>query len=127
MQPKPGAKPNTHPIHEGNPTFERSVKNGKAFRAGPEGYEFWIVHVYGTPYEMGYAHGSMMKQEVQVMASSTWQYLEQQVEDGLSGLPTWLRDWVAEVGLTAATDLTWELTKNFTGDSFFEELHGKNS
>eukprot|EP01138_Halocafeteria_seosinensis_P009083 gb/GECG01009283.1/.p1 GENE.gb/GECG01009283.1/~~gb/GECG01009283.1/.p1 ORF type:complete len:411 (+),score=43.99 gb/GECG01009283.1/:1-1233(+) len=122
--PKPGANPNNHPIHDATPTMERSVKNGKAFRAGPTDYEFWVVHVYGTPYEMGYAHGSMMKQEVQVMADSVWQYFEKQIEDELSGLPTWLRDWVAEVGITAAVDLTWELTKNFTGDYFFEELHG---
>ena len=124
MQPKPGASPNPNPIHVADPTPERSTKNGKAFKAGPDGYEFWVVHVYGTPYEMGYAHGSMMKKEVQTMADSVWQYFEKQIEDELNGLPTWLKDWVAEVGIELATNLTWELTKNFTGDYFFEELHG---
>ena len=124
MQPKPGASPNPNPVHVGDPTLERSTKNGKAFKAGPEGYEFWLLHVYGSPYEMGYAHGSMMKSEVQTLVDGVWQYFEKQIEKKLDGLPTWLRDWVAEVGFGLATNVTWELTKNFTGDYFFEELHG---
>eukprot|EP00180_Rhodochaete_pulchella_P001470 Plantae.Rhodophyta-Rhodochaete_pulchella.ctg22794.p1 GENE.Plantae.Rhodophyta-Rhodochaete_pulchella.ctg22794~~Plantae.Rhodophyta-Rhodochaete_pulchella.ctg22794.p1 ORF type:complete len:389 (-),score=55.28 Plantae.Rhodophyta-Rhodochaete_pulchella.ctg22794:52-1092(-) len=58
------------------------------------------------------------------MINETMQYLENQVEQQLQGLPNWLRPWVAEVGLDVALDLTYDLTKNYTGDYFFEEMHG---
>ena len=51
--PDPNAKPNTMPIFDGSsPTLERTVKNGKAYRAGPPGYSFWLIHVWGTAYEV---------------------------------------------------------------------------
>jgi len=91
---------------------------------GEGGFEFWVIHVYGTPYEMGYAHGTMMKPEAQAMINRTMQYLYSQAEQQLQFLPTWLRDWVAEVGLDVALDWTANVTAPFTGDYFFEEMHG---
>jgi len=96
----------------------------QAYLTGTGSYEFWIIHVYGTPYEMGYAHGSMMKAEAQAMVNQTMQYMYGQVEQALAGLPTWLRDWVAEVGLDVALDWTANVTAPYTGEYFYEEMHG---
>ena len=73
---------------------------------------------------MGYAHGSMMKAEAQAMVNQTMQYMYGQVEQALAGLPTWLRDWVAEVGLDVALDWTANVTAPYTGEYFYEEMHG---
>ena len=33
----------------------------------------------GTPYEMGYAHGELMKEKANSMMNAVWEYLEDQV------------------------------------------------
>ncbi len=33
----------------------------------------------GSPYEMGYAHGQLMKERAESMLNNVWQYLEQQI------------------------------------------------
>ena len=33
----------------------------------------------GTPYDMGYAHGSLLKERTQDMLNSVWSYFELQV------------------------------------------------
>jgi hypothetical protein len=43
----------------------------------------------------------------------------------LAGIPTWLADDVAEFGLAVTLDATYELTKNYTGDYFYQELQGR--
>lgn len=123
-KPKPDAKPNAYPILDADPVLMRTSTNGKAFQVGTGGDAYWMIHVYGTPYEMGFAHGTMMKAEAQSMVNQTMAYLQGQVEQALAGLPTWLRDWVAKVGLDAALDLTADITAPYTGEYFFEELHG---
>ncbi len=89
-QPAPDPTPNTYPINTTAPVLVRTVANGQAYRAGPPGGEFWVLHLYGTPYDWGYAHGSLMKDEVLSMLNRTWTYLEAQVAEQLSGLPNWL-------------------------------------
>lgn len=123
-KPNPDAQPNQNPVWTGTPVLNRTVPNGKAFIAGPSDAPFWILHVYGTPYEMGYAHGQMMQAEARAMVAETWEYFEEQVEQELNGIPTWLAQDVSDFGLEVALDLTYEWTKNFTGDYFFEELQG---
>lgn len=105
----------------------RTAKNGKAYVVNANTTDsFWLLHVYGTPYEvrgtvkqsnqrhtltqhtctctqMGFAHGSMMRNEAKMMVNKTMEYMYGQVESALSGLPTWLRDWVAEVSYLCST------------------------
>lgn len=47
------------------PVFVRNVANGKLFvvNQGTE-HEIPIVHVYGTPYEQGYANGLLTKEKL---------------------------------------------------------------
>jgi len=53
------------------------------------------------------------------------QHLEQQVEQNIDQyIGEDLADFVAEFGIPAALDLTYELTRWYSGDYFFEEIEG---
>ena len=51
--PDPNAKSNVYPINSDAPTLINTVPNGKAYQMGQPGFEFYVLHVYGTAYEMG--------------------------------------------------------------------------
>ena len=122
--PDPNAKPNPFPISTDAPVLLRSVKNGHAFQAGAAGYEFNVVHVYGSAYEMGFAQGSLYPAQVRDMANRTWAYMVDQVAENLPSLPTWISDLIGDLGLELALDALIALTKPSTGAYFYEELAG---
>ena len=70
-RPDPNAKPNTLPISSAAPVPLRSVPNGHAFQAGAPGYEFDLVHVYGSAYEMGLALGRLYPDDTRAMLNRT--------------------------------------------------------
>ena len=70
-KPDPNAKPNTLPIFTGPAVLQRSVPNGHAYQAGAPGYEFDLVHVYGSAYEMGFALGRLYPNDTQHMLNRT--------------------------------------------------------
>jgi len=59
-----------------------------------------------------------------VMVPTLWAYLESQVTSIMEKVPPEIAKIVADLGLDAALDLTYEATKDFTGDYFMEELQG---
>ncbi|CAE7921102.1 dcd1A, partial [Symbiodinium sp. KB8] len=75
---------------------------------------------------MGYAHGALLKDVAKGFVDNVWAYFEQQVRDSIDqfGLPEWLADMIEDVGLDVALGLTYDLTKNFTGQYFFDEMRG---
>lgn len=124
LQPNPNAQPNNYSIATGSPTFVRSVPNGKLYRAGAPGFDFNVAHLWGTPYELGFAHGQLFSDVAQNVSLAVWQYMQQQVLDNLTFLPTWLADLVAQYGLEAALDLIAALTAPSTPAHFLQELQG---
>uniref|UniRef100_A0A7S3G4I9 Acid ceramidase-like protein n=2 Tax=Palpitomonas bilix TaxID=652834 RepID=A0A7S3G4I9_9EUKA len=126
--PDPNAKPNNNPIFSSPPTFVTSVQNGKLYRAGDDEDVFDIVHVWGTPYEMGYAQGQLQKEKANKFITSLWAYLEAQVIEAINGTVSWIpvgvAKWVADVGLDVALDLTYDATKKYSGSYFEEEMKG---
>ena len=42
-------------------------------------YKFRILELTGTPYEMGFAHGTLLKKEATTFMNQVWEYLEDQV------------------------------------------------
>ena len=79
-KPHPDAKPNLNPIFTSDPVFVREVKNAKLYTVGDGDDKISVVHLWGSPYERGYAHGTIMKQDVQNMIGSVWEYIVEQVE-----------------------------------------------
>jgi len=126
--PNPNAQPNMNPINTEAPVFVASVENGTLYTLGTGPTQVAILHVWGDPYSMGYAHGSLMKDRTQGLMNSVWNYLEEQVEEAVNGTVKWIPKevalWISEIGLDAALDLTYEATKPFTGDYFWQEMQG---
>lgn len=122
--PDPNAKPNPYPIVTAAPTFLKSVPHGHSYTAGAPGFEFYLTHLYGSAYDMGYAQGQLYTPQVREMANRTWNYMVEQVAENLPSLPKWLSDLIGDVGLELALDALIDLTKPSTGAYFYEELEG---
>ena len=133
--PQPNATQNLYPIDTSTLRLQRQYVNGtikgKAYFAGDPstagggGANFWVLHLWGaTPYELGYAHGRMMRQEAKSMLTQVWQYIENQVASAIPKMPKWVQDLVEKIGLPAALDLTAAWTKPYTGAYFHEEAQG---
>ncbi|KAL5471501.1 hypothetical protein EMCRGX_G029624 [Ephydatia muelleri] len=126
--PSPDAKPNTNPIQTAPPVFVRSVENGKLYTVGDADDKVPVVHVWGTPYQMGYAQGQLLSTEAQGLINDVWTYMEEQVEAAINGSVTIFPEWflldVANLGLDAALDLEILATEAFTGTYFLDEIKG---
>ena len=85
---------NTHDILRDEPTFVSSVTNGKRFVVG-QGYDkINIVHVYGgTPYDMGFALGTLMRKELNELIPEYFAYLDKTIEDALKVVPAVSMIW----------------------------------
>jgi isopenicillin-N N-acyltransferase-like protein len=124
--PGPSAHVNAYPVADGlaSMVLLNTVPNGRAYRAGPPGFEFTVLSLYGSAYEKGFAHGSLVTADVRAMVNTTWAYMMGQFEGALSFLPPWLAAIVADVGLEVALDVFVNLTTPFTGSYIYDELHG---
>eukprot|EP01120_Amphizonella_sp_Union-15-10_P000168 TRINITY_DN10204_c0_g1_i1.p1 TRINITY_DN10204_c0_g1~~TRINITY_DN10204_c0_g1_i1.p1 ORF type:complete len:444 (+),score=73.68 TRINITY_DN10204_c0_g1_i1:42-1334(+) len=114
------AKENTHPIWSEPPQLLKTTTNGKLFGVGPNNFTK-ILHVWGTPYEKGFAHGTLLKEDAINLVTNLWEYLEAQFGTSISPyLPTWL----VNLGLEGALEAFYFMTKPYTGSYIFEELEG---
>ena len=87
--PDPAAPQNNYPIDDAPLRLNRTVANGKAYLGGQPGFEFYVLHLFGSNYEMGFAHGLMFKNEITEMQREMWLWLESQIADDLP------KDWPA--------------------------------
>jgi hypothetical protein len=116
-------KRNTNPIWRVPPKLLSSTKNGKLYSIGPDNAK--ILHVWGSPYEMGYAHGTLLKEQLHTFLDDLWVYLDEQVAPKIMPyLPPWLAYLVSDLGLQAALEAYYYMTKPYTGDYFYQELQG---
>eukprot|EP01043_Picozoa_sp_COSAG02_P026201 COSAG02_NODE_1502_length_12258_cov_12.486142_5_plen_141_part_00 len=67
---------NEHPIEDGLPRQVSKVKNGERLVAGGAGSEIAVVHVSGTAFEMGEAHGKLMAKELKEFLPLVFAYME---------------------------------------------------
>ena len=124
--PAPGERVNEYPIFEQDLKFVRSAHNAKLYTAGPEGATFPIVHVWGTPYEVGFAQGTLMKKDIISFVTSTWKYLSTSLVDAFpfDMLSKEMKELIVQKGLDGALDWTREMTTPFTPQAFVDEMHG---
>ena len=124
--PDPSATPNAFAIGAppaGPPA--RTAAHGAAWRAGVPGAEFWISHLYGSDYEMGFAHGALFRAETAAFYDAMWAWLEAQVAASLPGTwPPWFATALAEAGLDVALDLLAAADAPFVGANIVEEMRG---
>jgi len=113
-----------------NMVLVMTVNNGKLYNVtvpnsgGNTTSYFSIMHLWGnSAYEMGYTQGLMLG-SASAFVSEAWAYLESEVEAVLTQVPAWLAAWIANLGLDAALDLTYDASVEFTPPYFYEELQG---
>lgn len=123
-KPNPDAQPNMNPIWTGTPTFVSSTTNGTLYTVGEGNDTVHLLHVWGDPYDMGYAHGTLLKDQLAVMMPTLWAYLESQVTSIMQKVPPEIAKIIADLGLDAALDLTYDATVAWTGEYFMQELQG---
>eukprot|EP01100_Stratorugosa_tubuloviscum_P007887 TRINITY_DN3252_c0_g1_i1.p1 TRINITY_DN3252_c0_g1~~TRINITY_DN3252_c0_g1_i1.p1 ORF type:complete len:453 (+),score=217.01 TRINITY_DN3252_c0_g1_i1:97-1455(+) len=124
--------PNMFTVFDGtnNQVLVNSNSNGKVFNitvpnsGANTSSSFLLIHVYGTPYEMGFAQGTLLASTLQTFINGVWSYLENSIEQYLFFLPPWLQKQIADWGLDKALDFTEKISKPFTGPYFYEELQG---
>lgn len=116
---------NEQPVWTSQPTLLRTHKNGKLYEIGEGTTKMKLIHVYGNMYEMGFAHGYLLKDELKSFLKELWEYIDGEVEDALpKKIPGFLQKGVANFAIGAALDLTYEVTRAFTNKYYYEELHG---
>lgn len=117
---------NTHPIYEEEPEDVRSVTNGKLQMTGSPslGARIRVIHLYGTAYERGYAHGELMKEEITEMYSTMLGWIYGQIDAHIQSLPAWLRNVIEKDGVEAALEVTYWLTKPYIPQHFLDEVSG---
>jgi len=104
----------------------KSVDNAALYQAGPDNARFNIVHVWGTPYEQGFAQGLLMKDDIAKFMAGTMNYL---LHEGLGAFPGDIlspeaKSVLVTKGVAAALDFTIEATAPFTPQSYVDELKG---
>ncbi len=124
---------NNHSIYAAAPTLVSSVPNGKRYSAGNASSSdtFYVVQLYGSHYEMGYAHGQLFASEIQAGLASFTTWVEAQVkpllvllvvacngdtecrlnvqaEQAVPWLPAWLVDIIVELGMCCASMIRWD-------------------
>eukprot|EP01104_Vermistella_antarctica_P019035 TRINITY_DN7276_c0_g1_i1.p1 TRINITY_DN7276_c0_g1~~TRINITY_DN7276_c0_g1_i1.p1 ORF type:complete len:467 (+),score=129.97 TRINITY_DN7276_c0_g1_i1:146-1546(+) len=119
------------PINNALPQLINSTTNGKLFIVPGEqsdGPPIKIAHLYGSAYEMGFAAGTLLKEDLNQMFPALLTYMEEQVdpyiEKYLPDLPEPLAKLIEEFGIVEALKLTAVLTKDFTPQHFFDEIQG---
>jgi len=88
-----------------------------------------LAHVWGTPYQMGYAQAQMYSAagvSIRTFIDGVWSYYLNQIEqeDFLKTLPPWLAELIANLGFESALELTELATWEWTGTYFWEEIQG---
>mmetsp|Transcript_93824 Transcript_93824/g.268645 ORF Transcript_93824/g.268645 Transcript_93824/m.268645 type:complete len:461 (+) Transcript_93824:44-1426(+) len=130
--PDPNAPRNANPITDAVPAFIREVTNGKLYsvtQTGPNGnpgQTFAVTHVWGTPYEKGFAQGQLLQSEIQAFYNQTWAYLEEEISSSLPGLffPDWFLEQLAGKTMAEALDWTAQATMPFTDSNYYDEMRG---
>ena len=85
--------PNNLPIVTDAPVLLRTVAQGKLYQAGQGDNQFFVAHVYGTPYQMGYAHGSLLQKEINLIVDEFYKYMGTQIDQYIKFLPKEVYLW----------------------------------
>lgn len=116
------------PILDSPPVFDREIKNAKLYWADSGNNKISILHVWGTPYEMGFAHGRILHDRVNAFITTLWDYfideITHELNEFLPDLPDWFIQDIAEGGIEWALEKTTNVTQEFTPQYFDQELQG---
>lgn len=115
---------NQLPLWQESPAFVLQVPQGKLYRVDSVTPPIYVAHVWGSAYQMGYAHGQMLKEPILALFGESMQYFEREAQKYVKQLPPWLAEIIAQLGVDAALDATYALTKDFIPQRFKDEAQG---
>lgn len=91
--------PNMYPIWDEQPTLLKEVPQGRLYRVDSVSPPILVTHLWGSAYQMGYAHGQLLKEPILSLYAQTTAYFERQAEKYFDQLPAWLAEILAQLGL----------------------------
>ena len=122
---KPGP-PNMKPIDKHPPVLKETVKHGKLFIVGNGEDAVDLLHLYGSPYEMGYAHGTLLKEKLLSFYPKVETYLAEQITKKAAKHPVF--KWILEDSdptptptLTPTPKLQQQQKKHIPSTKLFDE------
>ena len=59
--------------------FVKQIKNAKLYTVADGDEQIDIVHLWGSPYEMGYAHGVISKDRMIGLVNAYWTFIENSI------------------------------------------------
>eukprot|EP01100_Stratorugosa_tubuloviscum_P011155 TRINITY_DN492_c1_g1_i3.p1 TRINITY_DN492_c1_g1~~TRINITY_DN492_c1_g1_i3.p1 ORF type:complete len:429 (-),score=178.08 TRINITY_DN492_c1_g1_i3:40-1326(-) len=104
--------------------FMNECSNGKLFIADNVDPPLLVVHVYGTPYEMGFAHGLLLYSQVNDLIPQFYDYIYTMIDPYIAFLPPDIRQIIEEEGVDAALDYVLELAMPYIPQYYFDEIQG---
>jgi len=119
--------PNNSPIYTDPPVLVNTTKNGKLYVVGVESNTLrpmHVLHTWGTPYEMGFAHGVLLKEQVATLNTQMYKHIDETIDEYLHFLSPGLRKKIEEYGLAFVLELTYLTTRWYTPDYWEEEMRG---
>jgi len=112
------------PIITQQPVLVNSTANGQLFMINEITPPLRVLHVYGTPYQMGYANGFLLKDQINDLFDEFYVWLDDIVNQNLHTLPKFIQDFIDKYGIAAALDLTYALTEKYIPEVMKQEFQG---
>jgi hypothetical protein len=117
-------KPNLNPIFTNDPVLIATTTNGKLYQANQISPPINVLHVYGTAYEMGKAHGILLKDQIHSLVDGMKDWIYRMIDQYIDFLPKEIRILFETYGVDAVLDVTYLLTEEYTPQYFFDEIQG---
>eukprot|EP01111_Echinosteliopsis_oligospora_P000927 TRINITY_DN1115_c0_g1_i1.p1 TRINITY_DN1115_c0_g1~~TRINITY_DN1115_c0_g1_i1.p1 ORF type:complete len:446 (+),score=66.28 TRINITY_DN1115_c0_g1_i1:49-1338(+) len=117
---------NTNPIYTTPPVLLNTSQdgNGKLYITGGDSNPVKVLHLYGTPYEMGYAQGELLGDEILSLYTQFWGYLDEFIAPYVKDLPYLIQNLIETFGVQAALEAEVVLTELFVPQHFEDEIRG---
>jgi len=122
---------NELPINTNEPKIFSQVENG--YRQKIEGSEFDIIHMYGDYYQMGQAHGQLLKDEIPEFFTEFWNFLGETAWEGIAKsvpivkilpIQKWFVKTLTQSILPKMLDLQYWLVEDYVPQYYKDEYKG---
>lgn len=99
---------NSEPIWKEKSRLLKKHQYGQLHEIGEGTTAMKMVHVYGTMYQMGYAQGILLKEDIQAFIGELWEYIEEQIEGSIpKKIPSFLKKDLANFAIGTVLDLNY--------------------